>query len=190
MRRIWLAIRVFFLILFNGAVARLVAESLASRDAAALEPTAPPPPAATKPEAKPAAAPKPPARTPRSEAVTLLATLQREARLVDFVQESLDGYSDAQIGAAVRDVHRDCGKVLERLFALRPILQQEEGDLLDVPAGFDAGRYRLTGNVAGDPPFRGRLVHHGWEATKCQVPAWSGTELAARVVAPVELELP
>ncbi len=112
----------------------------------------------------------------RSEAITLLATLQREARFVDFIKEPLDGYSDAQIGAAVRDVHRDCGKVLDRLFAIRAMVDQEEGSPVEVPAGFDAGRYRLTGNVAGDPPFHGRLVHHGWEAAEVQLPAWSGTQ--------------
>ena len=186
MRRIWLAIRVFFLVLFNGRVAKQVAEALAQA-ATGAEPAAVPPPT-QKAEPRPAAA-KPPARPVRSEAITLLATLQREARLIDFIKEPLDGYSDAQIGAAVRDVHRDCGKVLDRLFAVQPIISQEEGSPLEVPAGFDAGRFRLTGNVAGDPPFNGRLMHHGWEATVCQVPDWSGTKLAAMVVAPVEVEL-
>ncbi len=141
-----------------------------------------------KTETKPTIAKQPP-KPARSEAITLLATLQREARFVDFIKEPLDGYSDAQIGAAVRDVHRDCGKVLDRLFAIRSMVEQEEGSSVDVPPGFDAGRYRLTGNVAGDPPFHGRLVHHGWEAAEVQLPAWSGTQLSARVVAPVEVEL-
>jgi hypothetical protein len=140
--------------------------------------------------AKPAPKPPPTPRAPvRSEAITLLAALQREARFVDFVKEPLDSYTDAQIGAAARDVHRDCGKVLQRLFALAPIAGEAEGAGVEVPAGFDAGRYRLTGNVAGQPPFRGRLVHHGWEATVCQLPQWTGTAAAARVVAPVEVEL-
>jgi hypothetical protein len=141
-----------------------------------------------KPESRPA--PKQPPKAIRSEAVTLLATLQREARFVDFIKEPLDGFSDAQIGAAVRDVHRDCAKVLDRLFALRAMVDQEEDSPVEVPPGFDAGRYRLTGNVAGDPPFHGRLAHHGWEAAEVQLPAWSGTQLSARVVAPVEVELP
>ena len=136
-----------------------------------------------------AGAAKQPPKPARSEAITLLATLQREARFVDFIKEPLDSYSDAQIGAAVRDVHRDCGKVLDRLFAIRAMVDQEEGSPVEVPPGFDAGRYRLTGNVAGDPPFRGRLVHHGWEAAEVQLPAWSGTPHSARVVAPVEVEL-
>ncbi len=179
MRRIWLAIRVFFLVLFNRAVAARIGEALAGQGKTLAEVPAPP---------KPKPAP-PPCGPIRSEALTLLATLQREARFVDFVQEPLTGYSDAQVGAAARDVHRDCGKVLERLFALRPIVASQEGVEVEVPVGFDPGRYRLTGNVTGQPPFRGRLAHPGWEATICELPKWSGRQSAARVVAPVEVEL-
>jgi len=141
---------------------------------------------APKPVAAKPAAPKPPAR---SEAITLLAALQREARFVDFIQESLAGYSDAQIGAAARDVHRDCAAVLKRMFALRPAVTDEEGKEVEVPAGFDAGRWRLTGNVTGEPPFHGRLVHPGWEAAACELPTWSGSAAASRIVAPAEVEL-
>jgi len=181
MRRILLAIRVFFTTLLSAAAARRIEEALKGSEIA-KEKGAPP---------KPAPKPKPPAEpTPtRSDALTLLATLQREARFIDFVQEPLGSYSDAQIGAAARDVHRDCGKVLQRLFALKPALADEEGAQVDVPAGFDPGRYRLTGNVTGQPPFRGQMVHHGWEASICELPAWSGSKQAARVVAPVEVEL-
>ena len=181
MRRLWLAIRAFFLVLFSSAAARAVAGALAQRDKPLPRPAPPP-------EAKPTAPAKPP-RAARSEAVSLLAALQREARLVDFIKEPLEGYSDAQIGAAVRQVHHDCGKVLERLLALRPLVAHEEGSPVEVPAGFDAGHWRLVGSVAGKPPYRGVLVHHGWEATTCQLPVWSGTESAARVVAPVEVEV-
>jgi len=161
MRRILLAIRVFFTTLLSAAAARRIEEALKGSEIA-KEKGAPP---------KPAPKPKPPAEpTPtRSDALTLLATLQREARFIDFVQEPLGSYSDAQIGAAARDVHRDCGKVLQRLFALKPALADEEG--------------------AHQPPFRGQMVHHGWEASICELPAWSGSKQAARVVAPVEVEL-
>ncbi len=143
------------------------------------------------PQVKPPPAQKPSAAKPpaRSEAITLLAALQRKARFVDFIQESLAGYSDAQIGAAARDVHRDCGAVLKRMFALRPAVADEEGKEVEVPAGFDAGRWRLTGNVTGQPPFHGRLVHPGWEATACELPTWSGSAAASRIVAPAEVEL-
>ena len=168
----------------GGLIVALIA-SRAMRKPAPAVPEAKP---QAKVEVKPAA-PKPPPKPARSEAVTLLAALQREARFVDFIKEPLDGYSDAQIGAAARDVHRDCGKVLDRLFAIRALNDQEEGSTLEVAAGFDAGRYRLTGNVAGNPPFRGRLVHHGWEAGEVQLPEWSGTTQSARVIAPIEVEL-
>ena len=189
MRRILTAIRVFFVTLLDARVAGRVEEILSRRALAA--PTdaeeSPKPKPIPKPKPKKPAAAKRPAR---SEALTLLATLQREARFVDFVKEPLAGYSDAQIGAVARDVHRDCGSVLQRLFALKPALKEEEEEVeVEVPAGFDAGRYRLTGNVTGEPPFRGRLTHHGWEAGKCNLPAWSGSDAAARVVAPAEVEL-
>ena len=190
MGRIWLAIRIFFLVLFQGPVARQVAEVLEKRGAekGTRSETKPPAKVAEKTDSKPAIVRQPP-KPVRSEAITLLATLQREARFIDFIKESLDTYSDAQIGAAARDVHRDCAKVLDRLFAIQSMVNQEEGSPVEVPPGFDAGRYRLTGNVVGVPPFHGRLVHHGWEAAEIQLPAWSGTQLSARVVAPVEVEL-
>lgn len=131
-------------------------------------------------------APKLPAR---SEALTLLAVLQREGRLVDFLKEPIAGYNDAQIGAAVRDIHRDCGAALDRVFGLKPVLDQSEGSAVNVPVGFDAAQYRLTGNVAGQPPFQGRLRHGGWEATRMQLPEWNGAASAAQIVAPAEVEL-
>ncbi len=62
-------------------------------------------------------------------------------------------------------------------------------DVVATPPQFSAGRFRLTGNVVGQPPFHGRLVHHGWEAAKCELPKWSGDADAASVVAPAEIEL-
>jgi len=183
MRRIWIAIKVLFVVLFNREIARQVDDILQRRRLPAPTPTVP----TSQPRPEPRRAVR--AEPVRSEAITLLATLQRESRFVDFICEPLAGYSDAQIGAVARDVHRDCGAVIERLFALKPVLEQEEGSAVEVPAGFDANRYRLTGNVTGEPPFRGQLMHHGWIASKCEVPAWTGSEDSARIVAPVEVEL-
>jgi hypothetical protein len=177
MHRIYLAIRIFFLTLFKAAIAQQVDKLLGGAQAT-------PSPAPPKPIQPPAVKP-----VVRSEAITLLATLQREARFVDFIQESLAGYSDAQIGAVARDVHRDSAAVIDRLFALKPAASQEEDAQVDVPAGFDAGRFRLTGNVSGEPPFSGRLVHPGWEAAKCELPTWTGSKESARVVAPAEVEI-
>ena len=184
--RIWLAIRVFFLVLFSGEAARKVQSALAASAAPAKSPAESDKPTSAPVASKPAPAkPKP----QRSEALTLLAMLQREARLVDFLQESLAGYEDAQIGAAVRDIHRDAAATLKRLFALSPLSTEGEGASIEVPAGFDPARYQLTGNVSGQAPFRGQLTHHGWQATRCELPEWHGTASAALIVAPTEVEI-
>ncbi len=180
MRRLILAFRVFFRTLFNAESARQVDLIFSGLAAPA------PAPGVASPKPKPVAAA---AAVGRNEGVNLLAMLQREARLVDFIQENLSGYNDAQIGAAVRQIHRDAAQVLQRAFALKPVWEAEEGAEVELPAGFDAGRYRLTGNLPEHPPYHGRLVHHGWEATACQLPAWSGSAAAARVVAPAEIEI-
>ncbi len=172
-----LAFRAFFKSLGGGPTARRIEQALIG------EPDTPALPAAV-PEKTPT--PKPQLR---SEAITLLATLQREARLVDFLMERLDGYSDAQIGAAVRDVQRDSRAVLERLFALEPVQPGEEGSTVTVPAGFDVGCFRLSGAAQGSEAFSGKLAHHGWRAAKCELPQWSGSKEAARVIAPAEVEV-
>jgi hypothetical protein len=172
-----LAFKAFFRTLFNGdfrqQVDRLVRGELLA-------------PARQEPEPRPAPEPK---RPKRSEALTLLAALQREARFVDFVLEPIASYSDAQIGAAVRDIHRDSAALLERMFGVRPLVAEAEGAAIDVPPGFDAARYSLTGAVSGQPPHRGQLAHHGWQATRCELPSWTGSDDAAMVVAPAVVEL-
>ena len=124
----------------------------------------------------------------RSEAITLLATLQREARFVDLVQESLTEYSDAQVGAAARDVLRDCRTVLDRFFDLHPVVDQPEGTPVEIGVDQSTGRYRLTGADSTGLSNQGSLVHHGWEARQCQLPMWSGSEDLALLVVPAELE--
>ena len=192
MGRFTLAFKVWWRVLTDQVVADRVRPLV---DAAADGKTLPAP---TRPTAPTAAAPTTPAATlptvriepQRNDALNLLAVLQREARFVDFFKEDLAGYGDEQIGKAARDVHRDTASVLERLFALRPVMADKaEGSAVEVPAGSDAGRVRLTGNVTGQPPFRGTLQHAGWEAGKVQLPEWSGGEASARVVAPAEVEL-
>src|SRR5262245_42457781 len=51
-------------------------------------------------------------------AMQMLAILQRDARLVDFLMEDVSPHSDEQIGAAVRDLHGRCRKALSRYVRL------------------------------------------------------------------------
>ena len=130
-----------------------------------------------------------PSSPSRSEAVTLLAALQREARFVDLVKQPLGEFSDEQIGAAARNVLGDCAGVLDRFFALQPLVSQEEGSLLNVPQSYDAACYKLSGRVEGTGPFHGKLVHHGWKATTAKLPNWTGSKESALVIAPAEVEI-
>jgi hypothetical protein len=180
--RIFQALYVFFKVLVNREFAATLRQLQSGRKHLAETVQVSPQPAVRPSTTKIKA-------SARNDAITLLATLQREARFVDIVMEPLGEYSDAQVGAAMRDVLRDCGKTLERLFAIRPLVDEQEGATLETPAHLDAVRYRLTGNVTGEPPYRGQLVHHGWQATRCELPQWSGSEESVMVLAPVELEL-
>ncbi len=182
-----ISLKAFFLVLFNGTLARQVDELLRQRHVQPRLPESMPEAVSDRksPAPKQVAPPKP----QRSEAIALLAALQREGRFVDFLKEELTGFSDAQIGAVARDLHRDCAKVVERMFAIEPLLSDAEGASVQVPAGFDAARYRLVGNLSGTPPFRGELVHQGWRATQCDLPDWVGGEESARVIAPAEVEV-
>jgi Domain of unknown function (DUF2760) len=139
--------------------------------------------------ALPAAKPeKPSAAKKRSEAVDLLAALQREGRLVDFLKEKLDDYSDAQIGAAVRDIHRDCASAVDRMFGIADLVDLPEGSEVSLPAEIDPGQFKLTGRV-GSQVSKGKLCHHGWKITRHDIPAWTGRETSAWAIAPAEVEI-
>lgn len=124
----------------------------------------------------------------RDPAVSLLALLQREGRLVDFLREDIAAYPDAQVGAAVRAIHASCRKVLDEHLALEPVRSEEEGARVLVERDFDASAIRLTGNVSGKPPFRGILRHRGWRTRRVELPA-DPLGQDPSIVAPAEVEI-
>jgi hypothetical protein len=124
-----------------------------------------------------------------SGALHVLSLLQREGRLVDFLKEDLAAYEDAQIGAAVRSIHEGCRKALEKHFGPQPVLDREEGEEISVPRGFDPHAIRLTGNVSGEPPFKGILQHKGWRAGRVELPGLSGSQ-DPRIIAQAEVDIP
>lgn len=118
----------------------------------------------------------------------LMSVLQREGRLIDFFAEDLDAYDDAQIGAAVREIHGTCRRVVEKSLSLKPVIQKIEGESVTVPPGFDPGAVKLVGNVTGEPPFTGKLRHRGWMAGKLEMPTFSGSQDPS-ILAPAEVEI-
>ena len=180
MDRVWTAFRAFFIALANGQKAAAIREAL---EAPAL------PKGDVEAKPQPSITPAEPARPARSEAITLLAALQREARLVDLIQQPLDTFSDEQIGGAARNVLRDSAAVLKRFFSIARVASEEEGANIDIVKGYDPATIKLEGRVEGDGPFRGKVVHQGWKATHCTLPSWTGSKAAALVIAPAEVEV-
>ncbi len=133
------------------------------------------------------APPPEPVEPPENAALRLLAALQEEGRLVDFLAEDIGPYSDDQVGAATRGIHASCAKALRDCVTLEPVLAGKEDDPVTVPVGFDPKQIRLTGNVHGEPPFKGTLRHAGWQASSVTIPARAGLE--PRVIAPAEVEI-
>lgn len=120
-------------------------------------------------------------------AVQVLALLQRDGRLVDFLMEDLAGYPDAQVGAAVRDVHAACRAALERYLTLAPVIDRQEGETVTIQKGTDPARIKVVGNIAGGPPHSGVLRHRGWDAARVELP--SLPQSGRSVIAPAEVEI-
>lgn len=118
----------------------------------------------------------------------LFGVLQKEGRLMDFFSEDLTHYADAQIGAAVRDIHENCKKVIDKYVAPEAVLTQQEGEQITIQADFDPNAVKLIGNVTGQPPFTGVVRHRGWRARKTELPTLSG-RLDPALIAPAEVEV-
>jgi len=127
---------------------------------------------------------------PTGPDLRILAVLQRDGRLIDFLQEDIDPYTDAQIGAAVRDIHRGCRKSLSDYLTIEPILSGAEESQVQVPGDFDPAAIRLIGNVDDKPPFRGVLKHHGWRVRSVHLPVLPVARDDSSVLSPAEVEIP
>ena len=126
--------------------------------------------------------------TDAAAAVQVLAVMQSEARLLDFVSEDISDYSDEEVGAAVRDVHRGLQAAIKDHFPVTPVRSEEEDSPITVPDGFDPYEIRLVGNVIGEPPFSGTLNHRGWCVEKVNLPNLPSGK-AAMIATPAEVEV-
>lgn len=108
-------------------------------------------------------------------AIWTLAMLQREGRLVDFLQENIDDYDDEQVGAAVRQIHKSCGKALAEHFGISRIADSQEGAEFVLRQDYSPTEYKIIGNPPTAQPLKGILVHKGWRATALNLPELTGT---------------
>lgn len=145
--------------------------------------------AVKRPALKPEAESKEAELAQRRLFLHLFAAMQRDGRLMDFLSEDLEQYDDAQIGAAVRNIHAGCRQVVQKYLNPEPVMTEEEGETVNLPADFDPALVTVTGKVTGSPPFSGILRHKGWQAAEIKLPELSGRQ-NARVIAPAEVEIP
>jgi len=139
-------------------------------------------------EPKPGQPTLPEAAVDMTPALQLLALLQREGRLVDFLQQDMVGFSDAEVGVAARLVHAGCRRALDQAGRVSPLSQDVEGARVSVSQGYDARTIRLIGTVSGEPPYRGILVHRGWRIEDFDLGRTTpGSD--STVIAPMEIEL-
>jgi hypothetical protein len=138
-------------------------------------------------EIKPVEPPKPP--KPSGAPLRMLALLQAEARLVDFLMEDIQGLPDAQIGQAVREVHKKAAAALKQHAVIEQVLPGKEDDTVTVPKGFDPSAIRVVGNVTGEPPFTGQINHPGWRVKELKLaPPPEGAD--EFVLQPAEVQIP
>jgi len=177
--RIAFAFRCFFRILFHAEIPDDIAQKM-FKPASSVGPG--PPPVSRLQEAER------PAPEAFDRAVQMLALLQRDGRLIDFLTENISAYPDAQLGAAVRTIHETCRQVLDHYVKLEPVVNSAEDRVVTVQTGFDPAAIKLIGNVGGEPPLRGVLRHKGWRVKEVNLPPLP--QGASRmVVAPAEVEL-
>ena len=187
--RLWLALTLPLRVIFDSTLGTNI-HGLLNGTTATPEPaeTNEPPTTATSViESEPVEEPEPP-KAQDTTGLQVLAILQREGRLIDFLQEDVTSFSDEEVGAAARVVHEGCKRGLKSHVVFEPVRTEEEGTPIELAEGFDAHRLRLTGNVVGSPPFKGRLAHHGWQVKDLQLPTLSDDH-DPRILAPAEIEL-
>jgi hypothetical protein len=179
LNRISAAFKSFFVLLFTGELPDDVARAFGYSKAPAAKPASSP--------ARPAApAPPKPQAGPNDGAVQILAILQRDARLVDFLMEDIAAYSDDQVGAAVRDVHSQAREALQRYLQLTPVVDGIEGVYIKTDS-VSKGAFKLVGKVPANGKAAGGLLRHkGWKADKVDLPIAAP---AGGLLAPAEIEV-
>ncbi len=185
--RFFLAWPWFFRALGDGRFAARVQSAARGELPAPAERPSLPPKESQKPR-EPAAPAVDVGAVRRDSALGLLSLLQREGRLIDFLEQDIASFPDADVGAAARLVHDGCRKALRTHVAIQAVANAAEGEKYTIDVGYAPAAYKLTGNVTGAAPYRGILRHKGWRATSCTLPEPAPGH-DSTVLAPAEVEL-
>jgi hypothetical protein len=168
--RIGLAFRSFFAILFTGKLPADIAKAFGYIE--------------NKPQ--PVSKPVPQVRA-SDGALQILGILQRDSRLIDFLMEDIGGYSDEQVGAAVRNLHDQSRESLDRYMRLVPVIDGVEGTFTKLDTN-DPSTVKLLGNVPAKGKAPGGILRHkGWRAVHIDLPPLAPSP--SSIVAPAEVEV-
>ncbi len=137
---------------------------------------------------KPALLADQPKTNPHAEAVMLLGVLQEKGRFIDFLMEDITPYTDADVGSVARTVHQGCKAAMQEHFQIEPVRTEGEGATLTLPAGYPADEIRLSGNLSGNAPFTGTIVHKGWKTKSVKLPRVLHADHLP-VIAPAQVEV-
>jgi hypothetical protein len=179
--RIGIAFSAFFRALFHAGFAQQILDIQLGKTITAL--STPDRLAPSAPTPTPVEPPK-----PQIDPLQLVSILQREGRLIDFLMEDIQGLPDAQIGAAVREVHRKTAKALTDHVTFVPVVETLEDEKMTVPAGYDPSSIRVVGKLGAHPPYTGFVRHRGWKASELKLqPLPAGQN--PHIITPAEIEV-
>jgi hypothetical protein len=130
---------------------------------------------------------------PTDGALVLLGILQREARMLDFFLEDIAGFSDDQVGAAVRNIHSQSRDALRKYFRFAPVIDGVEGTNVKVESAGQLARDPAAVKFIGNLPPQGKpaggvLRHKGWRVDSHSVPSPAPKQNLS-ILAPAELEV-
>lgn len=122
--------------------------------------------------------------------MSVLSSLQKHGRFLDFVMGDISSLPDDRVGAAARVVHQGCQGILKQYFDFRPVFEKTEGEQVTLDKSMAPGNFRLVGGEAADLPVTAKLLHKGWRTTKVNLPQRITTDQATKdVIVPAELQL-
>ena len=77
---------------------------------------------------------------------------------------------------------------MDKHFKIQALVDSAEGENIEIPKGYDPAHFALSGELKGEGPFSGSLVHKGWISKELNLPERS-KDAAVAVICPAEVDL-